>query len=50
VEELWFDGIDELNRAFNEPRHLEIIRPDELKFADIANCVSMVTEVVTIFG
>ena len=50
VAELWFDDLDELNRAFNEPRYLEVIRPDELKFADIANCVSIVTEEVPIHG
>jgi len=50
VAELWFDNLDELNKAFTEPRYLEIIRRDELKFADIANCVSIVTEELTIHG
>ncbi len=50
VAELWFDNLDELNRAFNEPRYLEIIRPDELKFVDLANSVSFVTEEVPIYG
>jgi len=50
VAELWFDSLDELNKAFNEPRYLEIIRADELKFADLANCVSFVTEEVPIHG
>ena len=50
VAELWFDSVDELNSAFNEPRYLEIIRPDELKFADLANCVSFVTEELPIYG
>jgi uncharacterized protein (TIGR02118 family) len=49
VAELWFDSLDELHQAFNEPRYLEIIRTDELKFADIANSVSLVTEEVPIF-
>jgi uncharacterized protein (TIGR02118 family) len=46
VAELWFDNTEELSRAFNEPRYLEIIRPDELKFVDISNCLSFVTEEV----
>jgi uncharacterized protein (TIGR02118 family) len=50
VAELWFDNVDELNEAFTEPRYLEIIRPDELKFADLVNCVSIVTEEVPICG
>lgn len=50
VAELWFDSIDELNKAFSEPRYLELIRPDELKFADLGNCVSFVTEEVPISG
>ena len=44
VAELWFDDIDSANRAFAEPRYLEVIRPDELKFADLERCVSMLTE------
>ena len=50
VAELWFDSLDDLNRAFNEPRYLEIIRPDELKFVDLTNTVSVVTEEVPIYG
>jgi uncharacterized protein (TIGR02118 family) len=50
VAELWFDSLDELHRAFNEPRYLEIIRADELKFVDLANCRSFVTEEVPIYG
>jgi uncharacterized protein (TIGR02118 family) len=50
VAELWFDSVEELNEAFKEPRYLEIIRPDELKFADLVNCVSFVTEEVPIYG
>ena len=44
VAELWFDSVEELVAAFNEPRYLEIIRPDELKFADLNKCVSFITE------
>ena len=46
VAELWFDSPEALAQAFNEPRYLEIIRPDELKFVDISNCISFITEEV----
>jgi uncharacterized protein (TIGR02118 family) len=46
VAELWFDSVAELETAFTEPRYLEIIRPDELKFADLNKCLSFVTEEV----
>ena len=44
VAELWFDDLAGLNAAFAEPRYLEVIRPDELKFVDLERCVSLVTE------
>jgi uncharacterized protein (TIGR02118 family) len=49
IAELWFDSADDLKRAFSEPRYLEIIRPDELKFVDLANSVSFITEEVAIY-
>jgi uncharacterized protein (TIGR02118 family) len=48
VAELWFDSAEEIARAFDEPRYLEIIRPDEHKFADLAGCISFVTQEVPI--
>ena len=50
VAELWFDDIESANRAFNEPRYLEVIRPDELKFVDLDRCVSMLTEEFEVIG
>jgi uncharacterized protein (TIGR02118 family) len=44
IAELWFDDVESMTTAFNEPRYLEIVRPDELKFADLERCVSMVSE------
>ena len=44
IAELWFDSVEELEKAFNEPRYLEIIRADELKFADLDKCISFITE------
>ena len=46
VAELWFDSVESLTTAFNEPRYLAIIRPDELKFADLEKSISFVTEEV----
>jgi len=50
VAELWFDSVDEAAAAFNEPKYLEIIRPDELKFVDSRQCISFVTEELTVFS
>jgi len=44
VAELWFDSVEAAEAAFREPKYLEIIRPDELKFADPLRCISFVTE------
>ncbi len=43
VAELWFDDVAAMNTAFSEPRYLEVIRPDELKFVDMERTVSLVT-------
>jgi uncharacterized protein (TIGR02118 family) len=48
VAELWFDSAEEITLAFNEPKYLEIIRPDEHKFADLAGSISFVTQEVPI--
>ena len=44
VAELWFDSIESAAEAFGEPKYMELIRPDELKFADLTKCISFVTE------
>ena len=44
VAELWFDSAEKAVEAFNEPKYLEIIRADELKFVDPQKCISFVTE------
>jgi hypothetical protein len=48
VAELWFDSAEEITSAFNEAKYLEIIRPDEHKFADLAGSISFVTQEVPI--
>jgi uncharacterized protein (TIGR02118 family) len=50
LAELWADNLDEVKKAFAEPRYLEIVRPDEHKFLDLANCIFMVTEEVPMKG
>ncbi len=44
IAELWFDDVEAMQRAFAEPRYLEVIRPDELKFVDLEACVSYLSE------
>ncbi len=44
VAELWFDSVEEAAAAFREPKYLEIIRPDELKFVDPHQSITFVTE------
>ena len=48
IAELWFDDVEAVERAFSEPRYLEIIRPDELKFVDIERCESFISEEFTV--
>ena len=36
--ELWFDAVEDIAKVFAAPRYLEIIRPDEAKFLDLAGC------------
>lgn len=40
--ELWFDDVEAMNRAFSEPRYMEVIRPDEQKFIDLDGCQIMI--------
>jgi uncharacterized protein (TIGR02118 family) len=44
VAELWFDSVEAANAAFKEPKYLEIIRPDELKFVDPNSFMAFITE------
>src|SRR6266550_9463203 len=36
IVEVWYDAIEDIHQAFQEPRYYEIIRPDELTFGDVA--------------
>ena len=44
VAELWFDSVDAMTTAFAEPRYMELIRPDELKFLELDRCLSIVCD------
>ena len=42
VGEIWYDSREAMNASFQEPRYLELIKPDELKFIDIEGCLSFI--------
>lgn len=44
VAELWFDSVEAASNAFKEPKYLEIIRADELKFVNPRKCITFVSE------
>jgi uncharacterized protein (TIGR02118 family) len=48
VGELWFDSRESMKTAFEEPRYLEVIRPDELKFLDLDKCIIFITRELVI--
>lgn len=49
VAELWFDSVEAADLAFKEPRYLEIVRPDELKFVDLTASIGVITNEVPIY-
>ncbi len=49
VAELWFDSLEDIGKAFNEPRYMEVIRVDEPKFLDLPNCCIFVAEEVPMY-
>jgi hypothetical protein len=36
IIEVWWKDVAEIQKAFEEPRYMEVIRPDELSFGDVA--------------
>ena len=42
--ELWFDSVEEMNAAFNEPTFLAQVHPDDETFIDMDGCKLMVVE------
>jgi len=49
VVELWFDSVEDVEKAFAAPRYLEIIRPDERKFIDLSSVKVVIAEEVPIY-
>tara|TARA_R110002096_G_scaffold53317_4_gene138616 strand:- start:2862 stop:3308 length:447 start_codon:yes stop_codon:yes gene_type:complete len=49
VGAIWFDSRESMNAALNEPRYLEVMRPDEEKFIDLAGCLSFLAEEHVVF-
>ena len=43
IIEVWYDDVDAIRRAFQEPRYYEILRPDELAFGDVAGAWGVAT-------
>ena len=50
VVELWFDSVEDAEKAFTAPRYLEIIRPDEKKFIDLTSVKLVLTEEKRVYG
>lgn len=47
VVSLWFENVDQLVKAYSEPKYLDLIRPDEPRFANLNTLiVSRVSEEV----
>lgn len=44
IAEVWFDSIDDMSAAFNEPRFVELVGADDPKFIDPAGVSILVTE------
>ena len=50
ITELWFDDLAALQAVFTAPRYLEVIRPDEAKFLDLAGCEFVLSEETAVIG
>jgi len=44
IAELWFDSIEDLHKAISDPSYMNVIHPDELKFLDFPNIVTLLVE------
>ena len=44
ITELWFDDVAALQAVFTAPGYLDVIRPDEAKFLDLAGCEFVLSE------
>lgn len=46
--EVWFSSVDDMLGAFQEPRYMELIRPDEHQFGDVAGAWGLATHETSI--
>jgi uncharacterized protein (TIGR02118 family) len=46
--ELWFDSIEDKDRFYGDPDYLALVRPDEIRFADMTGTVFFVTAEETV--
>lgn len=42
VAELWFDSLDDVAKAYSEPKFHEILLPDGVRFFDVPGCLFFV--------
>lgn len=49
VVELWFDSPEDVEKAYTAARYLEVIRPDEQNFIDLASVKIVIAEEVPIY-
>ena len=49
VIELWFDGIEGIDRILSIPAYLQYIRPDEAAFNDLPENIMLLTDASTVF-
>ncbi len=44
IVEEWLESVEEMARCLSEPKYLEVVRPDELRFVDFARSHMLLTE------
>ena len=49
VIELWFDGMEGIDRLLSIPSYLQYVRPDEAAFNDLAHNIMLLTQATTAF-
>ncbi len=50
IVEEWLESIDDFVACLSEPKYLEIVRPDEVKFVDFSRSHMMLTEEHVLYG
>ena len=49
VIELWFDGMEGIDRLLSIPSYMQYVRPDEAAFNDLAHNIMLLTEATLVF-